>query len=143
MANAALRERLFRDYAQSHQHPVNLALHRIAIPLIVFHILAMLDWIRIGPVSLAELACIAVVGWYVWLAGWRLGLPMAVGFGLLFPLARATPRSIVIVVAVFAWAAQLVGHAVFEKRRPSFLHNLAHALVGPAYFVAPLVGLPR
>ena len=44
MLNARIRA-LFDDYASSHQHPTNRLTHKIAIPLIVLHIVAMLDWV--------------------------------------------------------------------------------------------------
>jgi uncharacterized membrane protein YGL010W len=46
----------------------------------------------------------------------------------------------VIAIAVGGWLIQLAGHAVWEKKSPSFLTNLAHALVGPIFFVALLTG---
>jgi uncharacterized membrane protein YGL010W len=137
---------LFRDYADAHRHPTNQRLHKVAIPLIVFHLVAMADWIPLLrvpgtglTVTLGHLAYLLVVAWYVRLDA-RLGLWMALLFALYFPLARVTPRPLVVVIAVAAWTAQLVGHAVFEKRRPAFLRNLAHALVGPAFFVAKALG---
>lgn len=143
--NAALSG-LFRDYASNHRNATNERLHKIAIPLIVFHIVAMLDWVPLlavpgvaRPITLAHLAYLAVVGWYAWLDV-RLGLWMAVLVALCFPLGWVTPRPIVIIVAVGAWAVQLAGHVVWEKRRPAFLHNLLHALVGPLYFVAIALG---
>ncbi len=149
MAAAARRSALFRDYAESHRHPVNRAIHLIAIPLIVFQVLAMLDWIRLGPLpgglgelTLAHVAVLAAAAWYFWLEP-RLGLALSLIFILLFPLARLTPRPLVVALGVAAWALQLLGHWRYERRSPAFLHNLAHLLIGPAYFVAPLVGVRR
>jgi uncharacterized membrane protein YGL010W len=137
---------LFSDYAESHRNGVNLRLHVVAIPLIVFQIVAMLDWITLGHVpgtafrvTLAHLAYLGAVGWYLTLDV-PLGLGMAALFAACFPLAHATPRPAVIVVGVVAWGLQLMGHAVWEKRQPAFLHNLLHALVGPLFFVAKGVG---
>ncbi len=39
-------------------------------------------------------------------------------------------------LAVIGWAFQIVGHAVFERRRPAFLDNLTHMLIGPMFVVA-------
>jgi uncharacterized membrane protein YGL010W len=38
---------------------------------------------------------------------------------------------------------QLAGHVVWEKKQPSFLTNLVHALVGPLFFAAVLTGTYR
>ncbi len=41
---------LFDDYASSHQHPTNRLTHKVAIPFIVLHIVAMLDWVKLVAV---------------------------------------------------------------------------------------------
>jgi uncharacterized membrane protein YGL010W len=137
---------LFRDYADAHRHPTNVRIHKIAIPLIVFHIIAMLDWVplltlpgRGGHLTLAHVAYAAAVAWYLAMDR-RLGLCMAALFGLCFPIAWVTPWPVVIAVAVVGWSIQLAGHVVWEKKQPAFTRNLAHALVGPVYFVATLLG---
>jgi uncharacterized membrane protein YGL010W len=131
---------LFRDYAENHRNPVNVRIHKVAIPLIVFQIVAMLDWVHIGAhLTLAHLAYVGAIAWYLSMDV-PLGLCMAALFALCFPLGRITPWPVVVVIAVVAWGLQLAGHVVWEKKQPSFLHNLVHALVGPAYFVATALG---
>jgi uncharacterized membrane protein YGL010W len=137
---------LFRDYAANHASAVNVRLHKIAIPLIVFHIIAMLDWVHVfrvpgttWNVTLAHLTFVAVVAWYLRLDVF-LGICMAVLFALCFPLGWLAPWPAVVVIAVVAWGLQLAGHAIWEKRQPAFLHNILHALVGPMYFVATALG---
>lgn len=140
---------LFQDYADSHRHPTNRLTHKIAIPVIVFHILAMLDWVKFGPtftvgssvvaLSLGHLAYVLGIGWYLAM-NVRLGVMMAVLFGACFPLAAVTPRPVVIALAVFGWLIQLAGHSVWEKNRPAFLKNMFQALIGPLFFVAVLTG---
>ncbi len=39
--------KLFDEYNEYHRDPVNAAIHKLAVPLIVFHVLAMLDWISL------------------------------------------------------------------------------------------------
>jgi uncharacterized membrane protein YGL010W len=138
--------RLFIEYADAHQHPTNRLTHKVAIPMIVFHILAMLDWVTLWkfpssgfPVTLALVAYAVAVGWYLRMSV-KLGLIMAALFALCFPLARITPAWAVVVLAVVGWVIQLAGHVVWEKRSPAFLTNLVQALVGPVFFVAVLTG---
>ena len=136
---------LFTEYADCHRHPMNRLTHKIAIPLIVFHIIAMLDWVPLFSVNghtitLAIPAYLAAITWYFSMSP-RLGVAMAVLFGACFPLAWITPGPVVIAIAVLGWIVQLLGHSVWEKKQPAFLTNLLQALVGPAFFVAPLVGL--
>lgn len=135
---------LFEEYEDVHRHPINRLTHKIAIPLIVFHIVAMLSWIRLVDIggyelSLAHVAYLATIVWYLGLSP-KLGLVMAAAFALCFPLAAVTPWPAVVAIAALGWLIQLAGHAVWEKRSPAFLRNLVQALVGPLYFVAILLG---
>jgi uncharacterized membrane protein YGL010W len=146
MLNARIRA-LFDEYYSSHQHPTNRLTHKVAIPLIVLHIVAMLDWVKLvavpvlpgGILSLGMVAWALATLWYL-KADVKLGLIVSVGMALCFPLGRLLPVWSVIVIAVVAWLIQLAGHAVWEKKSPSFLTNLVHALVGPMFFVAVLTG---
>jgi len=137
---------LFRDYAENHQNPVNIRIHKIAIPLIVFQIVAMLDWIPLfripgtsAHLTVGHVGYAIAVAWYLSMDV-SLGLAMAALFAICFPIGWVTPWPLVVGIGVVAWTLQLVGHAVFEKKQPSFLHNLQHALVGPVYFVATAIG---
>ncbi len=135
---------LFEEYEDVHRHPINRLTHKIAIPVIVFHIVAMLSWIPLGRVggfelNLAQLAYLATIAWYLSLSV-KLGLVMAVAFALCFPLAAITPWPVVVALALVGWLIQLAGHVVWEKRSPAFVRNLVQALVGPLYFVAILLG---
>ncbi|AKU90100.1 DUF962 domain-containing protein [Vulgatibacter incomptus] len=135
---------LFEEYAEAHRHPTNRLTHKIAIPMIVFHIIAMLMWIPLGTVfglhlTAAHIAFAGAVGWYLSL-NVRLGLIMALLYALCFPLAAISPWPVVVGIALVGWLVQLAGHVVWEKRSPAFLRNLLQALVGPLFFVASLTG---
>jgi uncharacterized membrane protein YGL010W len=138
---------LFDEYISSHQHPTNRLTHKVAIPLIVLHIVAMLDWVTLvplpflpgGSLTLAHVAWVLASIWYL-RADPKLGLIVSVAAALCIPLGRALPVWAVITIAVVGWLVQLAGHAVWEKKSPSFLTNLVHALVGPLFFVALLTG---
>lgn len=134
----------FEDYADGHRHPMNQLTHKVAIPVIVFHILAMLDWVRFGEIGGVALGG-GHVGWLVasvWYLSLnvRLGAIMTVLFGLCLPLAAVTPWWVEVALAVAGWGIQLAGHSVWEKNRPAFLKNIGHALIGPLFFVAILTG---
>jgi len=142
-------EAQFQLYADYHRHPMNRLTHKLAIPLIVFHVLAMLSWVSLGstvgralgfPLHLGHLAYLAAVAWYLRLDA-RLGLLMALLLALGFPLSAVTPRPVVVGIALSGWLIQLAGHLVWEKRSPAFLTNLLQALIGPLFFVAVLVGV--
>jgi uncharacterized membrane protein YGL010W len=138
---------LFDEYVSSHQHPTNRLTHKIAIPLIVLHIVAMLDWVSVvslplmpgGGMTLAHVAWVLASIWYLRTEA-KLGAIVSVAAALCIPLGRMLPVWTVVAIAVFGWLVQLAGHAVWEKKSPSFLTNLVHALVGPLFFVALLTG---
>ena len=138
---------LFDEYIYAHQHPTNRLTHKVAIPLIVLHIVAMLDWVRLvsvpalpgGSLTLAYVAWALASIWFL-RADARLGLIVSLFAALCIPLGRLLPTGAVIAIAVVGWLVQLAGHAVWEKKSPSFLTNLVHALVGPLFFVALLTG---
>ena len=157
--NAALHpslKRLLDEYTASHRHPVNRLTHKIAIPLIVFHVLAMLDWLKLGPslqttltvpfdvltLSVGHVAWALAVAYYA-----RLHLPLAAAMAVLtalcFPLGMLAPRPLVVIVAVVGWGVQLAGHSVWEKNRPAFLKNMQQALIGPLFFLATATGAYR
>ena len=146
-------QRFFDDYAADHRHPMNRLTHKIAIPLIVFHIVAMLDWVKlpVPPVEIAGVVVHASLGHVIYLAGvgWYLtlhvplALVMAVLMAACFPLGAITPKPVVVGIAVVGWLVQLAGHSVFEKNRPAFVKNMLQALIGPLFFVAVVLGVYR
>jgi uncharacterized membrane protein YGL010W len=134
----------FADYAADHRHPTNRLTHKVAIPLIVFHIIAMLSWMPLGvvagfPVTVAHIAwALAAIFWIAHLPKGGAVLTLATLPMLLW--GGQVPAPVVIGIAVFGWTVQLAGHSIWEKNRPSFLKNALHALVGPLFFAAVLVG---
>ncbi len=144
-------ERWFQEYAEYHRHPINQLTHKIAIPAIVFHILAMLDWIDLVPLfelpgsgtmyhlSVGHLFFVAVLTWYFTLNA-KFALISLFAFLPLFLIGAYTPAWVVIAVAVAAWLIQLAGHVIWEKRSPAFLTNLLQALIGPLFFIAIYAG---
>jgi uncharacterized membrane protein YGL010W len=134
---------LLSTYGDFHRHPVNRLIHFFGIPLIVLHVVAMLDWIvltRVAghPVTVAMLALVAVGAWYLSLDA-KLGALMTLWYALCIPLGRHVPPAWIVAFAVVGWGAQFIGHAVWEKRSPALLANLVQALVGPMYFADKLL----
>ncbi|WP_338870257.1 DUF962 domain-containing protein [Myxococcus stipitatus] len=138
---------LFDEYYSSHQHPTNRLTHKIAIPVIVLHIVTMLDWVKLvalpvlpgGVLTLGMVVWALAAVWYL-RADVKLGLVVVAFMAACFPVGRMMPVWSVVAIAAFGWLIQLAGHSVWEKKSPSFLTNLVHALVGPLFFVAVLSG---
>jgi len=117
-------EEWFELYGQSHRHPVNVAIHKPAVPGIYLCALALLWCLPAGPMppslnwaALGLVICHSWQGPLLW--------PALAGFVLL-------------------WIAQFVGHKI-EGKRPSFLTDLQFLLIGPAWVLASLyrrLGIP-
>jgi uncharacterized membrane protein YGL010W len=143
--NPKLR-RLFAEYAEGHRHPTNRLTHKIAIPLIFFHLLAALDWIQFGMIpgtdwalTAGRMAFVGICGWYIAMSV-RLGILLTVAFSLAFVFGPMTPGWLLWVLGVAGWGIQMAGHAVWERNSPSFANNLIQLLVGPVFFVALVTG---
>jgi uncharacterized membrane protein YGL010W len=140
---------LLDEYAESHQNPVNKLIHWIAVPAIVWSIVALL-WSIPFPTALelpgipfnwaTILLLLAQVYWF--------RLSRSLGFGLLLynmlmiQLTALAPQmtswplwKLAIAVFAGAWVLQFIGHAI-EGKRPSFFKDLQFLLVGPAWLLA-------
>lgn len=141
----AYLERSFATYAEYHRDPVNVAIHKVCVPVIVFAMLGVADLLRLPvevagvAVSVGHLAALAILAWYVLLSA-KLAVVMALFSAGCLALARATPWWGILTVFVASWALQLAGHRVWEKRKPAFADDLRQLLIGPLYFLALTFG---
>jgi uncharacterized membrane protein YGL010W len=129
---------LFDEYASAHRHPTNQLTHKIAIPLIVFHVVAMMNWIPIGELTGGIVGIILAGAWY-FRQDPRIGSVMSLFMVACLAVGRVVPAEAVIAIAVGAWIVQFSGHYVWEKQQPSFFTNILQALVGPAFFTAKIL----
>lgn len=140
-------DRYFASYSDDHRNAVNQRIHVVAVPAILWSVVAILwclppliTWFQQG--IWAALAMFAAWAYYNRLSR-PLGLGMLAVFffcGCLCRLLEARlglPGLLWTGVGVFvvAWIAQFVGHR-FEGRRPSFLTDLTYLLIGPAWVLA-------
>jgi uncharacterized membrane protein YGL010W len=139
-------DRYFAHYAADHQHPTNVVIHWVCVPLIVWSVIAAL-WVIPVPPSLgrpglwAGAAMLAAVLWY-YRHSRVLGLTMAlamIALGLITEwlfrrLGSTGLLYLAIAVFVVAWVGQFVGH-VLEGKRPSFFTDVFYLLVGPAWLM--------
>ena len=133
-------------YEAYHRHPLNKATHFIGIPLIVFSLLVLLSAVSVPVGGVAVTPAMAVVAA---LLLYYLALRPAFGVGMALFLAPAlllahrvghsswgTAVTVFAVLFVAGWIFQLLGHAVFEKRRPALVDNLFQLIIGPVFLVA-------
>ena len=142
-------DRWFASYASDHRHPTNVAIHWIAVPAILWSVVALLWCIPVPGTWFRAGLWAALAMFLAWMFYYRASRPL--GFGMLAVLVAlawltrwlhdglGTSQLLWLAVGVFvvAWIAQFVGHKV-EGRKPSFLTDLTYLLIGPAWVLAKL-----
>jgi uncharacterized membrane protein YGL010W len=144
-----LIDRLLGEYGESHRNPLNKAIHWIAVPVIVWTVVALL-WsvpfpveVGFGRIPINWALLVLVLAQLYWFR-----LSFALGLGLLLynalmiyltiRIATVSPWplwQLAIAVFIIAWILQFIGHAI-EGRRPSFLKDVQFLLIGPAWLLA-------
>lgn len=130
-------------YAASHQHPVNIAVHMVGIPSIMFGALVALSWVSLG-----------VGGFHVNLAWLLVGifflfyLTLDVLFAVVFAAVSAVMTLAAIRVGEMPFAesgsvaaatffggylAQFIGHAI-EKKPPVLIRHPVQAQLSAPFF---------
>jgi len=133
---------LVGQYAESHRHPTNVAVHWVCVPIIVWCTLALMfvvhPWLCYAFVA-------ASLVYYL-----RLSVPMAL---VMAGFTAASVASFFVVphvgwvalaAFVVTWIAQFVGHKI-EGKKPSFIEDLQFLLVGPLFLLVKAfrkAGLP-
>ena len=134
---------LFADYASYHQTKGNKNYHRLGIPMIMLTLLGMLARVKLfdaGGVRVdAAMLLIAAAMVFYLMTEWRLGLAMlAVSIAFYF-IGAALPLWANAALFVLGWIFQFIGHSVYEKKKPAFLRNFVHLLVGPLWILNDLI----
>lgn len=137
----------FASYSGDHRDPINQAIHAVAVPAILWSVVALLwciptqaSWLRNGV--WAGLAMFAAWSFYNRLSR-RLGYGMFVVFFFMGCLCRLVVQRAgleallwsAVGVLVPAWIAQFVGHRI-EGGKPSFFADAVYLLIGPLWVLA-------
>lgn len=138
-------EQWFSLYGESHQNPTNIIIHKVAVPLIYFSVVALISALPglIGLISLSVVSIAALCFYFV--LSVKLGIVMSIFTALCIYVASSISSHVVeIAVAVFvvAWVFQFVGHKV-EGKKPSFLDDLSFLLIGPAWVFNPIFNFDK
>lgn len=142
---------LLDEYGESHQNPVNKAVHWICVPAIVISLLGLLwsvptpaafQQLRVGPVNFnwAILFMALALIYYV-----RLSIPLAIGMFfvvcafilVIYQLSTISgiPLWLVsLLIFATAWVGQFWGHKI-EGKKPSFLKDVQFLLIGPVWLL--------
>ncbi len=137
-------EELLEEYSKSHQNSINIAIHKIMVPLIMWSILGLMYNVPIGPYSFLNLSLCFTVGCliYYFYLSLRSGLSMCLlSVIMLFSLYvmdhfySLPVLKISLLVFLLAWIFQFVGHKI-EGKKPSFLEDILFLLIGPLWTIS-------
>jgi len=143
----------FDLYGQSHQNPVNKAIHWVCIPIILVTTLGLLQSLPIPSVhpllNGATVTVAAALVFYLRLsptifAGMALVCAAALGINAAIVSAGLPLFTVSASIFFVAWLFQFIGHKV-EGEKPSFFEDLQFLLIGPAWllqFVYQRLGIP-
>lgn len=142
---------MLTGYAASHQHPFNVLVHMIGIPVIMLGVMIPLTWVELSIQEYSfNLAHVLIVGFflfYVTLDVWFALVFLVVGFmmELLASKLGALPGNSGWIIAggcfFGGYAAQFIGHAV-ERSMPVLVkHPIQANLAAPFFTVVELFKL--
>lgn len=139
----------FDAYAESHQNPVNKAIHWVCIPLIYLSTFGLLAALPLPGMAGAFLGAAVAMAFYAKLsrtilAGMAAFTALCIAINAAIAGAGISLFAVSIGIFGLAWVVQFVGHKI-EGKKPSFLDELPFLLVGPAWllqFVYRRVGIP-
>jgi uncharacterized membrane protein YGL010W len=129
-------------YGESHQNPINEAIHWVCVPIITITLVAFLSLLQVNglPLRGSHVFLFLVLVFYARLS-WRLALGMfPVMAAILLAIAAMRLISLplwqtALALFVLAWAGQFAGHKI-EGKKPSFLEDVQFLLIGPLWLLA-------
>jgi len=139
---------MLTGYAASHQHPFNVLVHMIGIPVIMLGVMIPLTWIGLSvndfSFSLAHVLIVGFFLFYLTLDLWFAVVFLVVGFvmEILASMLGALPGNSGWIIAgccfFGGYAAQFIGHAV-ERSMPVLVkHPVQANLAAPFFTVVEL-----
>ncbi|KAJ1647300.1 hypothetical protein J3B02_001700 [Coemansia erecta] len=151
----------FAKYGEYHANKLNVAIHMIFVPTILWTVLGMSNSLGAqdlysypepissllellpGPNPLPNFATLSMAGYIVFYTILEpfAGLLFAPGIYTLLVTAQqfvlTSPQGMKVCLGlfVFGWVAQFAGHGFFERRAPALMDNIVQALVMAPFFV--------
>tara|TARA_Y100001968_G_scaffold304310_1_gene319217 strand:+ start:632 stop:1150 length:519 start_codon:yes stop_codon:yes gene_type:complete len=154
----------FDEYGESHQNKINKLIHWICIPLIFWSIIALLSLIPNSYLDIFNNAMVnELMHWgtvviilgllfylrlsfkiFVGMAAFSLCVLLNIYYTLnLFGSSKFAESNLgandfllylALIVFVFAWILQFIGHKI-EGKKPSFFKDIQFLLIGPAWLL--------
>jgi len=137
---------MYQAYHRDHR---NVLTHVFGVPMIMFAVLLALHRVHFGWIAPSyfpglTLGWIATIGFGVWyvamdrVAGGLLAAALIIASLAAAPMALWSAGAFWIAFLVFfvgGWIIQLIGHSVFEGRRPALTDNILQIFVAPIFLV--------
>ncbi len=137
-------------YAAYHRDGTNKAIHAVFVPLITWSAMGLLAFPVLAPVAglqltPALLVSAAVLAYYLAL-DLGLGIVLTIAFTVLLVTVTEVHAALptlafpffAIVFAV-SWVAQILGHSVWEHRKPALVDNVFQVLIAPLFIACELL----
>ena len=139
------------EYAESHQHPTNVKIHWVCVPLIMLSIIGILANIKLKFNFLLNFPEINHVGtllivcgcvYYFFLSKKLLLGMIPISFIMLLMINWLSTFScplwkISLMIFILSWAGQFYGHKI-EGKKPSFFQDMQFLLIGPIWLLSKL-----
>lgn len=124
------------EYSESHQNPVNIKIHTVCVPLILWTIIALLDMAKLPYGTVGHVAIVLTFFYYhfieVPLFENVLFVYITMTMLLLSRFLGDYRAHVAILVFVLAWIGQFWGHKI-EGKKPSFFKDIFFLLIGPMW----------
>ena len=141
------------EYGESHQNPINKAIHWVCVPLIMLSLLSLISLIpfpfkieliqfhsKLFYLNWSTIFLIICVIFYL-----RLSVSIALGM-LIIAITMILSISIIefidasiwkmsILIFILAWIGQFIGHKI-EGKKPSFFEDIQFLFIGPAWLLS-------
>ena len=143
-----------KEYGESHQNPINRAIHKFAVPAITFSLLGLL-WTLPRPevfiqfsedfgnwLNWATIFAFMCLIFYLRLSV-RYAFIMLIVCGAMLGvqktwLAQTEYQALAnFIIFVVAWVFQFIGHKI-EGKKPSFFQDIQFLLIGPIWVIHSL-----
>ena len=141
-------DRWFDSYSGDHRNETNQRIHVVAVPAILWSVIALLWCIPVPPGGWFKPGIFAALAMFgAWMFYFKASRSLGIGMLAMFvamlwltwwmywALGARTLLFVAVAVFVVAWIAQFIGHKI-EGRKPSFLTDLTYLLIGPAWVLA-------
>ena len=139
------------EYAESHQNSLNVVIHWICVPLIMFSIIGLLANIRLNIPFLSTYSQYSHMGlvliflgslYYLFLSRPLFLGMLPVSIIMLYSIQLISNQNysllkISLTIFILSWIGQFYGHKI-EGKKPSFFKDIQFLMIGPLWLLSKL-----